>query len=332
MNNQNFTHTRIILTLWYSVILLIILSAFSVALYTIENRNFTRIVIQRDFGASIPSHVSPDERKIILQQVKELRRSFVTTILFIDSIVLIIGGGLSFLLADKTLRPIQLSLQKQKEFLADASHELRTPLAAIQTASEVILRGKSKTKEDYKRVVQQTYDETKRLGQMANDLLELSRIDSGNSMLHKETVQVDSIAHIIVSEIKPLLRQKNIVFKTTIAENVIINGDKNRIKQLFFILLDNAIKFTPEHGTITLSVKNKPKPTITVTDTGIGIDPKEQKRIFERFYQSDPSRTATGAGLGLSIAKWITEAHQGSIKVKSEKGKGSIFRITFPNS
>lgn len=329
--NENFHNARTILTFWYCLILFLILTVFSLVLYSTENRSFTRIVIQRDFGANIPQTVTAVERRIILQQVQELRRSFTITILFIDGLVLIIGGALSFFLAEKTLKPIQESLQQQKEFLADASHELRTPLAAIQTTCEVVLRGKHKSIEDYRNVIRQTYDETIRLSSIANDLLQLSRIDSGVIPLQKHLVVLDILVKEIIPQIEPLMAKKNITFSKQLTEHVTITADKDRIKQLLMIFFDNAIKFTPEGGTVSIIVKANPKSIIQIIDSGIGMTTTEKGKIFRRFYQAEHSRTNTGAGLGLSIAKWIADSHNASIKVVSEKGKGSSFTIIFPS-
>lgn len=326
---NTFTNARATLTLWYCAILFFILFAFSMVLYTTETRNFARIVIQRNFGQNVPRILPNPELKELGAQLRALRNSFVFDLVAIDGIILLIGGGFSYFLAGKTLSPIQEVVRKQKAFLADASHELRTPLASMQIACEVVLRSPRKSKEDYRIVVQELYEETKQLSTIANDLLLLSRIDAGVADILMKPIPLSTITKEVTVQIKQLAKQKEQVLKQFIKSKVVIKGDKDRIKQLILILLDNAIKYTPLHGEISIILKVASRPLLIVSDTGIGISPEHQKHIFDRFYQVDASRSKSGAGLGLAIAQSIAQAHGAIIKVESKVGKGSTFTVVF---
>lgn len=324
-----FTTARITLTMWYGLVLLFIVLAFSFALYTTETNNFVRVVLQHNFGDYIPRRLSPLTLSDLKAQVTALRQSFILDLTIIDTAILLIGGALSYFLAGKQLEPIQKSLDEQKGFLANASHEIRTPLAAIQTASEVALRGKTKTKEDYRKVIEQTYEETKRLSSMADELLTLSRFDAGMIQIRPQQINLSEVLEEVYEETLPLATKKQIKLEKHIEQHVFVTADKNRIKQLSLILLDNAFKFTPAHGTVEIVLSQKPKASFVVRDTGIGIAKKDQQKIFERFYQVDTARSGRSAGLGLSIAKWIADAHHASCSVKSVLGKGSTFTVAF---
>ncbi len=329
MKDIKFSHARMTLTLWYELFLLCIVVAFSIALFTTETGNFARIVLQRNFGSHPPRILSEYEVEEFHEQVTALRKAFIIDLGITDTIILLVGGGLAYLLAGKTLDPIRKNYETQKEFLANASHEFRTPLAAIQMASEVVLRSENKTKEDYKKVLQQTLQESIRLGVMADELLMLSRIDAGIAKLHAEQCNFSDIIREGVSEAAPIAQAKNIIVHSNIRPHVMGLADKNRLKQLVLILLDNAIKFTPAKGSVTLSLEKTPKAHLIVEDTGEGISKKDVDHIFDRFYQIDKNRSTNSAGLGLSIAKWIANAHGAEISVQSRLHKGTKFIVAF---
>lgn len=323
-----FQKARIILSLWYIGVLLSILVFFSISLYTSQSRNFTRIVLERDFSSHIPRKLTISEILDIKEQIEELRISFIKNMVLLDTIIIVIGGGLSYFLAGKTLFPIKNVLEKQKEFIADASHELRTPISALRTASEVTLRKKNALKEDYKNILVQILDESKRMGNIVEDLLTLSRFDIENSLTKKEC-RLDEIVKEVIGELNPLIINKKLNLKNVTYGKTTILADKNKVKQLVLILLDNAIKYTKEEGTIFIKVKSKPKSTLSILDTGIGISEKDKNLIFERFYQVDKSRSDKGSGLGLSIAKKIADSHKAKITLESNLNKGSKFEVIF---
>lgn len=330
-NLTQFTKTRLTLTFWYTFILFLILVAFSVALSLTYSNDVTRIVLRQDFGNHVPKVLSRVEMRLILAQVRELRNTSRLDIIIIDLITLLIGAGLSYFLAGKTLQPIQKNMAGQRLFIADASHELKSPVTTIQSACDVVLRSPKKTREDYKEVVEQVHEQSLRLGRLINDLLSLSVLDAGNTKALKPC----SLSNIVEKEteaMKPVFKKNKLTIETAITSNVTINGDTDKLQQLVIILLDNAIKYTPSGGKITMKVLNSSQPQIIVQDTGIGIAPDKQKEIFRRFYQADDSHTGSGAGLGLAIAESIMLLHKGKITVSSTLGMGSTFTCIYPRS
>lgn len=217
----------------------------------------------------------------------------------------------------------------QQRFVADVSHELRTPLTAIRGNLDIIKRyGMDKDSLDA------IESETDRMTRLVADLLLLARADYGGLTLELEPLDADTIVSEVYREARVLAKAHDIRVQILDFEPVRVNGNADRIKQLMLNLVSNALKFTPEGGTITLNIRLEDYDCVLeVGDTGIGISPEDQARIFDRFYQADESRarkTGEGAGLGLSIAKWIVDAHRGTISVRSEVGKGTTFVIKIP--
>jgi signal transduction histidine kinase len=218
------------------------------------------------------------------------------------------------------------TLQRQRRFVADASHELRTPLTTIRGNLGLLQRQPPITEEDERAVLGDMVDETNRLIRLVNDLLVLARSDAGRALRH-EPVSIAPLVDEVCRQARLLGEQRAIVCEDVPAVSVM--GDQDAIKQVLLILLDNALKFTPENGTITIgATKTDRMAGIYIHDTGPGIAPETLPHIFERFYQSDESRTGSGAGLGLAIAQELIEAQQGEITVESQIGKGSTFTVT----
>lgn len=328
-----FKRARITLTLWYCLILIFFLAIFSAAFYTAENRDIDRILIQRDFDQGTPPPVGlvVIRREVIHTQALELRRNLLIDLLVIDGLLLLAGGFLSYFLANKTLQPIQNIMDQQKQFIADASHELRTPLTAIISSSEVALRSKNRSTAHLRGSLEQIHQVGTRMGKIVESLLMLSRIELGAVKVEAKEVDLNEVLLSTISEMHSLIDQKGLKLNKNL-EPTLVKGDKERLKQLVLILLDNAIKYTPKGGEVTVNLIKAPKPTLEISDTGVGISKEDQKHIFERFYRAEKSRTTAGAGLGLSIARWIAHEHHASVQVESEPGKGSTFRIVFSGS
>lgn len=253
-------------------------------------------------------------------------------------VISIIFIGLSVLLgyymSGKAMVPIANAFQRQKEFVANASHELRTPLSIFQSSLEVIEADeRDKLGEFSLQVFDDMKDELRRMTKLINDLLWLARSDANAIELTKEWFLLPPVIDELIRKCRPLAEQKHIKFVTNIQKDMAIYGDKERIIQLIFILLDNAVKYNTENGQIKIAVeRDRKNVNIEISDTGIGIPVEQQALIFERFYRADPSRSRKqqGNGIGLSIAKWIVDAHGGTIRVQSEEGKGSRFIVTLP--
>lgn len=256
--------------------------------------------------------------------------------------VLFIGVAvlLSHFMSKRALVPIQEAYNRQREFVANASHELRTPLSVIFSSVEALeMDDELKTSEFSQKVLHRLRDEVKRMTKLINDLLTLARSDSEHAFLEivKEPFDFRPHAERTLQLLQELADKKEIRLHFASPKSVVINGDADKLTQLLYILLDNAIKYTPNSGHVSLSLRVEPYKqqhilVISVKDTGIGISQEEIGRIFDRFYRADKARTRQhgGHGLGLSIAKWIVDAHQGTIHVQSEVGKGTEFIVRIP--
>lgn len=238
--------------------------------------------------------------------------------------------------------------QMKSEFISLVSHELRTPLSIIKEGVRLTLDGiTGAVNETQKECLLMALDGVNRLNRLINDLLDLSKIESGRLSLAKRAVNLKDIAETIRDIYRNSLEKKKLSFRLESAERIPqVFGDHDKIIQILTNLLDNAIKFTGEGGAISLSLfMQEPSVSITeetetegsvcisVRDTGMGIPPEEQERIFEKFYQIGSfnlQRQGGGAGLGLSIARSLVEAHGGKISVQSVSGKGSCFSFTLP--
>jgi heavy metal sensor kinase len=224
------------------------------------------------------------------------------------------------------------SFKRIAEFTADASHELKTPICALRGEAEVLL-SKVRSNEEYQEGLAHFIERFDQLNRMINDLILLSKTDSSQVELKMDPVRLSLLIHDIGDLFQVLAEQKNISLNIDPCQETVVMGDKIRLQQLFTNLIDNAVKFTPEGGSIRIRVeKNRDFVQVKVKDTGIGIPKEEQENIFKRFYRVDKSRSKEtgGVGLGLSIAEWIVHAHHGKIKVESEFNKGSAFTVYLP--
>ncbi|MFX3624843.1 MAG: sensor histidine kinase [Ectobacillus sp.] len=257
-------------------------------------------------------------------------------------IFIVVGCGIGiicavaagYFLAGRALVPIQYAWQKQQQFVSDASHELRTPLAVIQSKTDVLFRSPSATIEEKVTDISAISKECRRLSKLVTNLLTLARSDSDQIEVKKEVFQLDDLLREITENYTEIAAYQEKTLILDAPSSVAFMGDKERIHQLVVILLDNAMKYTKEGGRIGLACKQAASSIIlSIRDNGIGIAEEDIPRIFDRFYQSDKARTVSeGAGLGLSIAKWIIEKHKGKVKVQSKLGEGTYIEIVFPKN
>jgi Signal transduction histidine kinase len=232
---------------------------------------------------------------------------------------------------NKMLDRIELSYESQKQFVSDASHELRTPIAVIQGYANLLNRWGSKNEEVLSESIEAISNESKSMQDLVEKLLFLSRHDKKTLKLDKVKFNMCPIVEEMVKETK--LVTTNRIIESPVLEDVVVYGDKQALKQAIRIFIDNAVKYTRDGDTITITCKNDNDDcVITVQDTGIGMTRKDVDNIFERFYRSDQVRNEKiyGHGLGLSIAKLIILGHTGKIKVRSQLTKGTSFIITLP--
>lgn len=240
------------------------------------------------------------------------------------------------MMAGRAIVPIRKSYERQREFVADASHELRTPLSIFMASVDVMQGDKDSVMSPVvKQVISDMKDEIKKMSNIVSDMLTLARADAPINII-KERFNLKPVAEQAVRSLCPFAHKKNVAFSMESQDEVWIVADKERISQLLFILLDNAIKYTPAGGKVYVKIaafESKNRGIIlTIKDTGMGIPPEYQELIFERFYRVDKARSREigGSGLGLSIAKWIVAAHEGEINVHSKVGEGSTFTVTLP--
>lgn len=264
-------------------------------------------------------------------------KTLLIVMVVISVIFLIIAAFAGHLLAGKAMIPIKQAFFRQREFVADASHELRTPLSVLQLSVEAVQNDNDQKLSQFStQVLDDMNSEVQRMTKLVTDLLTLARADAGATNIIKEKFDLAAMAETLIRSLQPLAVVKDVKLEMRGEEALSIMADRERISQLFLILIDNAIKYTPAGGKvdilITRTATPKPSVTIAVSDTGEGISENDQKLIFERFYRVDKvrSREDGGTGLGLSIAKWIVDVHGGKIKVESTPGKGSSFIVSLP--
>lgn len=222
----------------------------------------------------------------------------------------------------------------QRDFVANVSHELKTPLTAIKGFVETLLEGAYTDTQSCKQFLSIIGHHTHRLESLVNDLLELSQLEADHIPLHKETVSLNVLVHDVLTSFTAALTKKNITTDIAIASDVVVCADPHRLAQVCTNLIDNAIKFNKENGTITIRCTyDDATVTVFVEDSGVGIPAKDIPRIFERFYRVDKARSRElgGTGLGLSIVKHIVQLHGGTVGVESHEGFGSTFWFTVPN-
>jgi len=230
---------------------------------------------------------------------------------------------------NETLERLEKLFVSQQRFLADVSHELRTPLTAIKGNADLMRRMKGVDEESLTSIE----DEADRLTRLVGDLLLLTQAESGKLPLDLKPVELDTLLLDVSKEMHVLARDR-VQIKVTEIDQVQVNGDRDRLKQVLLNLVSNAIKYTPQGGQVFISLgKVGGQARLIVRDTGPGISVEDLPHIFERFYRAEKSRTRSktgGFGLGLSIAHWIITHHGGTIEVDSQEGKGTTFCIWLP--
>lgn len=257
-------------------------------------------------------------------QIKEQRLRF----LLIDLAAVLMLAIFSWIFTGKLLKPIMENQQKQTQFIASASHELRTPLAVILSAAECCKSASSDKQENFLKTIEH---EGLRMSVLVDDMLTLSASDNQRFSIRLQKIELDTLIMNSYEAFEPLAKEKSILLGVSLPEYAIplCSADPERISQVVSILLHNAISYTPERGKIVLSLAyNKDHFYLSVKDNGIGVSDEDKRRIFDRFYRVEKSRsTKEHFGLGLSIAYEIVKAHNGSIQVKDAEGGGSEFVV-----
>lgn len=239
---------------------------------------------------------------------------------------------------NQLLERLETSFEQQRRFMADASHELRTPVAILRGEAEVTLSKPQRSPGEYRETLSILRDESQRLAQIIEDLFTLARADAGQYPLTLRDAYLDELASESLVRSRSLAHAKNITLTSTIEPDLPIRADEALLGRMLLNLLDNAIKYSPPASTVNLACcRQGDHYRISVSDNGTGIPVNLQARIFERFFRADQARSrsegdSSGAGLGLSIARWIAEAHHGRLELTRSDPSGSLFTATLPGT
>jgi heavy metal sensor kinase len=239
----------------------------------------------------------------------------------------VLGASFNALLAR-----LDQSFETMRRFVADASHELRTPLAVIRGEADVALT-RERGAGEYRESLAVILDESRRLSHLVDDLLNLARADSGRVPLVVREFYFNDLLAECCRSIEPAAAAGGIELACTAPADVPFRGDEDLLRRLVLNLLDNAIRYTPRGGRVSAALEPSPERIqVMISDTGTGIAPADAARVFERFYRADQARSRKdgGFGLGLSIVKWIAEAHRGTVELLSRPGAGCVFTVTLP--
>ena len=242
------------------------------------------------------------------------------------------GGDWRALVVLQDVTDVRRSEQMRRDFVANVSHELRTPLASIRAVLETLEAGALNEPAAARDFVGRAQTEVDRLTQMVSELMELSRIESGDLPMAREPVDLGVVIADAVDRLRPQADRRGLHLRSDIpAPLSAVLGDAERIERALVNLIHNALKFTAAGGEVCVVAREREgNVSIEIADTGAGIDERDLARVFERFYKADSARHSDGSGLGLALVKHTVEAHGGSVAVESERGRGSKFTVTFP--
>lgn len=259
-------------------------------------------------------------------------RRLLMIILAATAVGLLAAAVAGYFLAWRALVPVKSAWERQQQFVADASHELRTPLAVVKANAELLLRYPDRTVQEESVRISNIVREAGRMSRLVATLLTLARADAGQPELVAEEVSLDGLVAAAAEQFRPLAEQKGVALAAA-GDDITLRADRERLQQLLVILLDNAVKFTPPGGRVTVTCRRQAGlAVLTVADTGAGIPAADVPRIFDRFFRGDRARSRgeSGAGLGLAIARWVAESHGGKIRAESAVGAGTKIIVTLP--
>lgn len=327
------------LTAFYVLIAMTISIVFSIFLYGVASRELNRgFEKQKNIFENITPpgffpHPSEDLDRARSDQFKESSRSLGLKLIYLNLFILVASSGLGYLLARRTLKPIEEMLEMQNRFTSDASHELRTPLTAMKAEIEISLRDKKFNLTAAKKLLKSNLEEIAKLDALSSGLLKLTNYQSRKKIVFAKSPLSEVIKNA-VTKINGLAKTKQIKINLNL-QNITVNCEKESLTELFAILFDNAVKYSPKHSQIkvTMEIIGKREVIVRVKDEGMGIKASDLPYIFNRFYRADHSRSkeqSNGYGLGLSIAQEIAKLHHGKIAVESKMNSGSTFSVKLP--
>lgn len=330
-----FRSATLKLTGWYLVILMVISFVFSFALYQLNFRevnlrleNLQHSLIDPTVRPLIANMSLNFQDEIRLDQSRQAAAQMILVLVYSNAFVLVVGGFGSYFLARRTLKPIEKAHEAQSRFTSDASHELRTPLAAMKAELEVYLRDDGLALDEAKKLLESNLEEVDKLIQLSEMLLKMAHLDYHTL----EKKQID-LVELLPSVMKPFNKYKK-RFDVTTRKQALVTGNEAAFLELMSILIENALKYSPQGSRISIRIFERLTMTgFEIKNTGTPINVDKLPHIFDRFYRGDNSRTESeknGLGLGLAIAKKITEIHHGYIQVSSTE-KETSFTFYVPN-
>jgi two-component system sensor histidine kinase CiaH len=271
------------------------------------------------------------QTSISAAQYQSTLQSLLHVLLAVVALALAASAAISALLVRRALRPIQRALRRQRDFVADAAHELRTPLTIMRTAAELGLA--QETLAEQQRALEQTLEQNAHLSRLVDSLSLLARADSGAVSLEQQRIDLGRLVPEVASGVQVLAEERGVSLLVEATQGAWVRGDGGRLRQVLLILLDNALKYTPEGGSIRVRVdRSGGTVRLQVQDSGPGIAQDDLPHLFERFYRADRARSGDGTGLGLAIGRWIVEAHGGHIAAANAAPHGALFTVTLPAS
>lgn len=321
LKRNPFEQARLKLTGYYLAAMLLLVAIFSIVLMNLVEKNI------RDTLDDTVQDIQ------IRQEVFSRTSDDVQAgVLIVDSVLLLIVGGVGYFLAGKTLLPIKKNFEAQKRFTADASHDLRTPLTIMKTEIEVALGKEYSDTNKYKEVLQSSLEEIETMSSLVEDLLALARSE-GQGKEDLAIVDYATCLSSLVERVNVHAQSKKIeITLETIPASILVN--KTNFTRAIQNVLNNAVHYTASHGKIDVVLGKKDKHfMLTISDSGVGISAEDLPHVFDRFYKASHSRNDhTTSGLGLSITKEFIERYGGTVKVVSEFNKGTVVTITTPEA
>ncbi len=335
-----FESARVKLTLFYLAILLAFSFTLTLSFRVLFERDYSRsnsvqrgevhILIQRGLSDYDGPSPGSDFYNVQQNQAALVRAHLNQELLYINVAALVIGGMLSYWFAGRTLDPIQKAHEAQARFASDASHELRTPLTNLKLENEVFLRQKSFTEAEARELIVSNLEEVQRLEGLSSNLLSLTQY--GNAALKLKSLAIRHVVDTALTHAKQAAEAKHVVFKNEMKSSNVL-GHRESLEQLIVILVDNAIKYGPEKGTVTIGgQREEGHYLLWVQDEGPGIAEADLPHIFERMYRGDKARSSKvgGYGLGLSLAQAIAKANNAELRAQNTPHAGACFLVRLP--
>jgi len=327
---ERFRSARLRLTVFYLAIIVVIVALLSSALYELHAHD----VGKREGGREVPELRDGDPDLVEPASVAEYLESLGRSILVADAVTVLVGAGLSWLLATRTLRPLKEAVDAEQRFYAYAAHDLRTPLAVMRTEAEVALRSPTLAGEA-RAVLESSLEEIDRVSTMVEQMLDLvrSRAAGGRRTAAREPVDLAETVRGVTAKLSRRAFSRGIALVTDAAREVRIQGDTLALERTIYNVLENSLAYTPAGGSITAKVwKDGGGAHVSVEDTGVGIDSRDLPHITEPFFRGDRARGAHagGAGLGLTIVQSVVDEHRGELRVESAPGRGTTVTLRFP--